>query len=879
LKLTWFTSRIGNRAAITICLLAVAALLVTLTMLGLRRNDAGRVDARLDDLARGVAASVGDASSEASLVDVIEALARQGGIESITVFDRESGIVVASTSTPSGGSISGVADPALRIVLEAALDGQPAPGAASTRVVEVPAQSSAASPRLEVLIAFDRSAVGSDLAAARREAMVALVLLALALPALGYLLVGQLLTNRLDRLGQRARYAIGGELPVHARDEFATLEAALDDLLDMAGGRANSSIALASRLPDMWIQLDAGLNVVGSRAQVDRSRAPLELGIHQLDELLSESVVQHVSRLIGELAPGETEVFGFTVGHREYRAELACHDVDTFELAISEDEALLGDGRSLEVARSADALDRLLGELPFILIELDGRGVAQWANAAYLGVDPEEIAGRKLADIVPAENKQAAREAVRAALVGEGPSRFEVELEVDGERRRWSHTLVDYGEGPSERLLLAAIELPTGQVLAADSGATRQLEEQLWSAELRISELEEQIAQLGARVAAAQDVARRAEQSLEEARDQIVEPVRAVVHASLGLSGAEFSNGSGRAVEALKTAVEQLATAIDGEFGTSLFETIETGIEPVEARFHLATFLDEIAIDKSKALPLRDARIDVRVQPSLPRWLHGNVLATRAAIHQMIDIARMVASDRPLVLAARQDTSTGRSVQVRFEVQIPPPQLDEEALEVARGCLEGDSLVIGDALPEWQQAALPDFNPLDIELVTLEDHYTVLRCSNAFDVADEPDTDHSWVRGLRTLIVQGPSAEDNGIQSSLGAFGIIGYVVSNEQALVEALRVAEEYSNPYRFVLADVDTPNLESFIGKLFNGDAPVVLVGQPSESAMVAALSAGYAGYLAKPVRQLDLLEVILSTVEPPAQQRPSASPIAAN
>jgi CheY-like chemotaxis protein len=259
----------------------------------------------------------------------------------------------------------------------------------------------------------------------------------------------------------------------------------------------------------------------------------------------------------------------------------------------------------------------------------------------------------------------------------------------------------------------------------------------------------------------------------------------------------------------------------------------------------------------------------VLVPPSLPKWVRGDVGALRASIGQMVEIARIVAFERPLVLTAAQEASKARSVQVRFSIQIPPPKLDGDALETLRACIGGsgkdDGALSGDFSDMvFGDARRPEKAPL--ELVAADDQAAVLRCSAEFEIAEEAESDQSWVRGLRTLIIQDAATVDNGIQPALGAFGIIGYVVTDEQDLIAALKIAEEYSNPYRLVLADVDTTDLEAFVSHLFDGDAPVVLVGTESESAMVGALSAGYDGYLAKPVRQVDLLEVILSTVEPP-------------
>jgi hypothetical protein len=318
-------------------------------------------------------------------------------------------------------------------------------------------------------------------------------------------------------------------------------------------------------------------------------------------------------------------------------------------------------------------------------------------------------------------------------------------------------------------------------------------------------------------------------------------------------------------------AVVAVAGVLDSQLGTTLTEDSTGHQTPTDERFHLATLLDEIAIEAIERDRSPGARISAFVQPSLPKLLYGNARDSRAAIFQMIEFAQLVSGRRPLILAAMQDASEGRSIQVRFEVQIPPPMLSDEDFAVLRGCISGE--MPDDGIPSSMREVLEasralSFDAFDIELVKINDEAAALRCSSSFEIADELESDHSWVRGLRTLIIQDADAQDNGVQAALGAFGILGYVVGDEEALVNALNIAEEYSNPYRLVLADVDTPRLESFVGQLFDGDAPVVLVGKKSESAMVGAISAGYSGYLAKPVHQVDVLEVIMSTVEPPGQ-----------
>ncbi|MEZ4569230.1 MAG: PAS domain-containing protein [Thermomicrobiales bacterium] len=734
----------------------------------------------------------------------------------------------------------------------------------------------AAVDRYIVVLDLDRSAIASDLnfrtqlrsGGARSLGFASLLLAA-------YLAVSAWVTKPLLRLADLDAKALSSasdstrdRVPANEVSRVRTRSPALSEARqsrnDPTQSRQRSS---PDALPDVTLLLDESLAILATQLDDDGQS---ELGIEHLGDLLSGEIVDHVAATMRLLERGASDAFEFAVGSTIYRAMLEHRD-DGFVLQIAEGDGDIVPDADPSVAAAA-ILSDLLTTLPVSVIETDSQGVIEYANRGIFGAPgPDEIIGRSIGDVLPIEYAEAGRQAMRQARKTSQPQTFVVPAAGAPDGLGWTNYVVANAVDDGISYFILSTELEAEPAVDDPEPVdTFALEEQIWSLELKVSEYEEEIAGLNAAVEEARSRVADTAVASTSLVDGISTPMTDVVRLTHAIGSGDVPKQVRGDVDALWTAVTSLAGALDGQLETSFGNALVKPETSEDERFHLATLLDEVAIEAGAKAPNVSSRISAFVQPSLPKWLFGNEHEARSAVLQMADFARLVCHDRPLIFAAMQDASTGRSIQVRFEVQIPPPRLDDDALAILRGCIRGelDEADLVDAFGGAHvNTLLPDGDSPDIELVTVNDEATVLRCSMSFELAEDLDADHSWIRGLRTLIIQETGDDGNGIQSALSAFGIIGYVVSGEKDLVDALRIAEDYANPYRLVIADVDTPQLESFVGQLFDGDAPVVLVGKKSESAMVGAISAGYNGYIAKPVRQVDLLEVILSTVEPPA------------
>lgn len=875
-RLSLKTKLIGSLTVIGLCVAVLA-------YIGLGIVIASRIETRITSRTDELVTVFGSASTAGGLSEgVASSLVQFQDVNSVAfveIGNAESFTTFADDGSNSANTESTVAGADLQAFLDSGSAGSASSGNSELRAIVVgnPFQPGSTQQYL-IALELDEDVIASDLTAGGLRA-IALMIAGIAIVILiAYLLIDRLVTAPLGRLARAGSLDTWSD-PVsngnrRSRDEIVQAHERFASLIsqgnDIRAGAEDGGYYLPGTLPDVRLRLDSELNVIETfvDADADGNGGGSSLVVSHLSELLSTDVVEHVAETKEILEPGEQEAFEFSVGVKSYRGLLVAGDAG-LTLEISESPAGV-QAVSPPTVEVSQILAGLLEDLPVGVMDMDASGVLRYANYNVYGTKLEgDLVGKKLNDIVPSNVTGDAIQAVRDARHSLVRQTFIVPPDAARNRPGIRTHVVPVSENGELSLFVLALEETPASSSGADAGKVTALEEQLWGLELQVSEYESKIAELSKLQAVPDHAARSNDTDTSELAAEVESPMQQLMDALAAVAVSNELSGSSNGTDELQAAVLSVATVLDRQLGTGLVDHSQTRGTPKESRFHLATLLDEIAITASERDHGNGSRISAFVQPSLPKWLFGREHEARQAIFQMIEYAQLVSADRPLILAAIQDASAGRSVQVRFEVQVPPPMLDDEEMELLRGCISGD--VPDDGVPSSIRQRLEanrttSFDALDIELVKINDEAMAIRCSSSFEIAEDLETEQSWVRGLRTLIIQASDSKANGIQTALDAFGIIGYVVQDEEALVDALRLAEEYSNPYRFVLADVDTPGLESFAYQLFDGEAPVVLVGKKSESAMVGAISAGYDGYLAKPVRQVDLLEVILSTVEPP-------------
>ena len=883
-----FLRRLWNRLpvkALIISALVVVGVVVSATGYFINRsivND--QIDGRVSDRGNEVLTLLSVSADEEQLQEIAGALVEGDDVRDVSyvVLDDGAGPEDIEGISPGTGSASESETALVRYLA----DGQRAPDSGqSTLLRELPLGDSASDEidgaQVAIAISLDQETLSADLESGLRRsaamlfAGVALVLLA------AYVMLNFTISRPLRQLAGLDPGSLADSPPPRSSVDLANEISKIWDLVaDLAARSAQAhqdqqpaDYAVPDSLPGVWLAIDRQLRVIEARFAVSDESGDevVTLALDHISDLLSAAVVDHVAATVDIMSMGEEEEFEFSIGVKSYVAYLRAGS-DDYVLEITEAPA---DVHAVQPpdSEAGELLDGLLASMPVGILETDENGAILFANSNPFGDSaPDDLVGRTIADLLPQRAAADVHRAYRDARFSVTTQTFTVRPEESVSRSGSTNHVVPLSVRGG--LAFFYVSIPTEAVTKDEDAEAKiaVLEESLWSHELTISQYEDRINELVLERDALANAGDEDDGQRIEASPEIVEPAVSLIQALQDAAELRPSADNPWANSEVIPAALAVATAIDMQMGTDYARALAAPVVELEdqrhRRFHLATFLDEIAIEATETQSGTNSRLNVYVQPSLPKSLLGAERTTRAAILQMIEYARIVSGDRALTVAAMQDTSEGRSVRVRFEVQIPAPVLDPQDINILRGCISGElpeeglSQELRDALSADRSSS---FGALDLELVNLGREATAIRCSADFEVADEVDTDYAWVRGLRTLIIQDADTTDNGIQGALSAFGIIGYVVNNEQALVEALQIGEEYSNPYRFVIADADTPGLESIVQVLEGGDAPIVLVGPRSDSAMVAAISSGYSGYVAKPVRQVELLEVILSTVEP--------------
>ena len=738
-------------------------------------------------------------------------------------------------------------------------------------------ESSSSVAETILVVELDRSVVAGDLRFGQERSIAGFVFGMIAVLLSAYLLVHLLVVRplrttslalmRRSSLADDARHAF--EPPI---DEIASVRSAaamaFDGLKRSDAGSETRSLFPPEKLPDITLTLDEHLAVLDSsvESQDEGSTESMSLNIQHVDELLSADVVEHIADTLSILNTGEEDRFEFSVGAQAYQARVR-HNGNAFSLVVKQADAEIFTPESVSV-EAASMLSDILVDLPFTVFEVDHRGIVRFANEAAASKEPgRSLVGRTVGDLVAPQHAADATTAIRNAIRTDKVQSFLTRNDRDGSPVQTMNHVVPVEFDRSVSAFVVGIPNTGHSLQSAASSSTKDLEEKVWELEIKVSGYEEEIEQIRQNSYATEHVNGTADERMTQVLETLSANAAAARSSVGDLLESELPRRARDAAESVASSLRDLVGVIEDETGRSSQLTESQPLLRETSQFHLGTLLDEIAISLGSDVPGEGARVSVMVHPSLPKTIVGNEQIVRVAIVQMVEYARLVAPDRAYLVSATQDESSGSSLQVRFELQIPAPRLTSEERTLLEQCLDGDvdAKRLSTSFQEMIGESQLYRGMSDIEMVVVGREMTILRWSGAFQTGGDADDDHGWIRGLRTLIIQPDQTGDSGVQDALSAFGIIGYIVSDADSLVEALKVAEEYSNPYRIVLADVETQNLEGFVGQLFDGEAPVVLIGNQSEAAIVSAISAGYSGYIAKPVRKIDLLEVILSTVDP--------------
>jgi signal transduction histidine kinase/DNA-binding response OmpR family regulator/putative methionine-R-sulfoxide reductase with GAF domain len=137
------------------------------------------------------------------------------------------------------------------------------------------------------------------------------------------------------------------------------------------------------------------------------------------------------------------------------------------------------------------------------------------------------------------------------------------------------------------------------------------------------------------------------------------------------------------------------------------------------------------------------------------------------------------------------------------------------------------------------------------------------------------------LRDLPALVVDDHPVNRRAVADMLAGWGLVPTAVDSGPAALSALERARASGSPFALVLTDAEMPGMDGFALceriKAVPADAATALIllssaGQPGDAARCSAI--GVAGYLTKPIGQVELLETILKSVgaAPKPGERPA-------
>lgn len=836
--------------------------------------------------------------SEPDLQAVTLAQGADEDVELIVVVDGDSQQVVASTNSWNNLNLSAIPDPEVRAEIESSLNGGTQSEADDDELAYLyvepirTAGLSASDVEQFAVIQLDGSDVQRDARIVVWSATGAVGLISLFVVGLVYSQVTRHVLVPIETLEEALRRpgaSISTEGIKKRRDELGSLARAVGDTLDRLSGTArpaatqafDTSVTFArdGRIVDATVTDDQ--DVLSPNAHMVETNIDRHLPPDVCELLLEEFDALHQT---GEMLQFEFEHYAYgmrSVYEARARANTGGQSV-TVVIRDATDQKQLSEQVDLVRQQTRD----LLAALPVTIIGLDLHGEIQFTNHMPFGAPTEGTAeGENLLVYVPENQRSVVEDAIEDAITRGTARQFQLRLGTAEEPRFWLNELVPLSiDDDAGELLLVSIDL------TSQRGVEERLHAQVERLRAEVEALTERQEERDAAVTQL----REEMESAAVARDEALHELRETQERLRAVGGqlAEQLSSLAATVAALhrvapdrrtRSFAESIQDNVDRLVGT--FSSVvpieistESRREAVRKAFYLTSIVDE-ALDQHRQTS-RERGIELRgaIQPSIPLDLIGDPAPAREALQQLVGNAVTASpSGGTVEVVVSQDSSEPGTLIARFEVFDNGSGLSDGQRADLNAFFRGeraDSAVAGAGLIGAVDRVSELAGEMGVEGVP--GGGTLFWFTAHFDVDDEALAAHQWIRGLRTLVVQDERSADVAIQNALLSLGIIGFKAGDAASLEQALRSAEEYQNPYRLALVDLNTPDLPSVIPAVLGSGVPVVLVGTAQQRERISrAADQRIAGFLVRPVRQTELLELILKNVDPQPPRHGSGAP----
>jgi PAS domain S-box-containing protein len=486
-----------------------------------------------------------------------------------------------------------------------------------------------------------------------------------------------------------------------------------------------------------------------------------------------------------------------------------------------------------------------------------------------LGYTDEEMRASPFIDFVHPDDCEVTTETMSALMTGERVIDFENRYRAkDGSYKRLQWTASPF----IHQGLIYAV--------ARDVTDRRAAEEALQQNAERLSHLVREL-----------DVARqRAEQAtvakgefLANMSHEIRTPMNAIIGMTDLTLQTRLTPQQREYVETARHSAEALMDIINDILDVSKIEARRLTLDRAPFRFR-DTVEDSVKLLAPRA-DQKGLDLSCRIAPDVPDALVGDAGRLRQVILNLVGNAIKFTDAGEVGVNVWLDRHEADSVWLRFTVRdtgigIPEDKqweifgafVQADASTTRRYGGTGLGLTISTQLVEMMDGRMW----LDSEPGKGSHFHFVARFGIARDAVDDGPSDTTGLRDMRVLVVDDNATNRLILTEILASWQMQASAVESAAAALESLLTATEQGNPFQLVLTDALMPDVDGF--SLAQQVAREDRLGKPR---MILLTSAGahatkgrgaslFAARLAKPVKQSDLLDAIVSAAAEPAPAR---------
>ncbi len=487
--------------------------------------------------------------------------------------------------------------------------------------------------------------------------------------------------------------------------------------------------------------------------------------------------------------------------------------------------------------------------------------------------DTQAAAGRSFLDFVAPEDRARIQEYYQRRLRGEAvPDQYEL-------------TIVSLkGHRVMVEVKSSGIEYegrPASLVVERDITARKQAEQQLaqTNAELQREIAEHQQTEVALRQAKeAAEVAAQAKSAfLATMSHEIRTPMNGVIGMTGLLLDTSLSSEQHEYAETIRRSGDALLTLINDILDFSKIEAGKLDLETLD--FDLRCTVEDLLELFAEQATAKGVKLAGLVHAEVPSWVAGDPGRLRQILTILVGNAIKFTDTGQVTIQAQLAEDTAEDALIRFEVRDTgigmPPAVQASLFQAFT---QADSSTtrkyggtgLGLAISKQLVTLMGGTIGVQSTVGQGSTFWFTVRLGKRAAPCVTPAPQQATLRGVRVLCVDDNATNRAVLAAQLHAWGMhVDCVADSDQAL-EYLRLADSQSQPYALGLLDYQMPGMDGMtLGRVMKADRAladmrlVLLTSFGQRGHGQAALQAGFAGYLVKPIRQSPLYDCLVTVM----------------